>query len=270
MNKILDPENGKGTPPPEAIYLDEDLNPLAVNSDGKSYATEKDGVFYGGEYLEEPPSEIFIQNEKQDPFEKGRERITKIGETISDLKDGFFSSVKNVGSRISRFWKGSKKFAGDSAAAVLSIDDLAAQGYVSANTWIDTKSEQVNSFIENKKEVIKTNVSQKVELAKSIVLYAEGRTIQKLDDVRNGIANRYNNIKGYGENALNAARSEISRIKDERNAKKNALKAAQLKITHDTLASQEQAAQNQVEVLARQRAELAEQISLLVGTKQLA
>ncbi len=33
---------------------------LKVNSEGKKYEYEKDGVYYGGDYLAEPPQELNI------------------------------------------------------------------------------------------------------------------------------------------------------------------------------------------------------------------
>ncbi len=33
-----------------------------TNSEGKKYLYEKDGHFYGGDYLDEPPAEILIES----------------------------------------------------------------------------------------------------------------------------------------------------------------------------------------------------------------
>ncbi len=43
--------------PPEEIEIDTNPEPK-VNKEGKKYQYEKDGVYYGGDYLPEPPSEI--------------------------------------------------------------------------------------------------------------------------------------------------------------------------------------------------------------------
>lgn len=42
---------------PEIIVTPEELQ---VNAEGKKYAIEEDGVFYGGDYLPKPPAEINI------------------------------------------------------------------------------------------------------------------------------------------------------------------------------------------------------------------
>lgn len=34
---------------------------LKENAEGKKYEYEKDGVYYGGDYLQEPPQEIHIE-----------------------------------------------------------------------------------------------------------------------------------------------------------------------------------------------------------------
>jgi hypothetical protein len=41
--------------PDEITLPDADLK---TNADGKKYAYEKDGVFYGGDYLPEPPHDV--------------------------------------------------------------------------------------------------------------------------------------------------------------------------------------------------------------------
>ncbi len=41
---------------PEEIKVEE--TDLRINSEGKKYEYEKEGVFYGGDYLPEPPEEI--------------------------------------------------------------------------------------------------------------------------------------------------------------------------------------------------------------------
>lgn len=42
---------------------------LKTNSDGKKYKYEKDGIYYGGDYLNEPPQEIDF-NLPEPPEEK--------------------------------------------------------------------------------------------------------------------------------------------------------------------------------------------------------
>lgn len=41
---------------PEEIVIPEEV--LKTNAEGKKYSYEKDGVYYGGDYLSEPPQEI--------------------------------------------------------------------------------------------------------------------------------------------------------------------------------------------------------------------
>jgi hypothetical protein len=52
---------------PKDIVLEE--QELKTNSEGKEYLYEKDGVFYGGDYLNELPNEIDL-NLPEEPEEK--------------------------------------------------------------------------------------------------------------------------------------------------------------------------------------------------------
>ena len=49
--------------PPEEINLPE----LKTDEEGKQYLYEKDGVRYGGDYLNEPPAEINLNEEPLPP-----------------------------------------------------------------------------------------------------------------------------------------------------------------------------------------------------------
>lgn len=50
--------------PDEIIVPQEEVH---VNADGKRYTYEKGGVFYGGDYLPEPPSEIDLDTPPPPP-----------------------------------------------------------------------------------------------------------------------------------------------------------------------------------------------------------
>ena len=54
---------------PEEIIVE--VEEIKVNAEGKKYLTEKDGVFYGGDYLSEVPGEITMdENFPPAPEEK--------------------------------------------------------------------------------------------------------------------------------------------------------------------------------------------------------
>ena len=50
---------------PEEIVIPE--LELKTNAEGKKYQTEKDGVYYGGDYLPMPPQEIHLDGDVPPP-----------------------------------------------------------------------------------------------------------------------------------------------------------------------------------------------------------
>jgi hypothetical protein len=56
--------------PPEEIKVSPETLEFKTNAEGKKYSYEKDGQYYGGDYLPEAPSEIDINFPPAPPEEK--------------------------------------------------------------------------------------------------------------------------------------------------------------------------------------------------------
>lgn len=63
----MTPEAPQLSPIPEEIIVPETV--LQTNSDGKKYEYEKDGRYYGGDYIQEPPTEIHLDDLPPPPKE---------------------------------------------------------------------------------------------------------------------------------------------------------------------------------------------------------
>lgn len=98
-----------------------------------------------------------LESVAPDPFVKGRERIAAIGGFFTKAKEKFNDVKKQAGATLSRFWSRTKSAAGETAAAVFSVDDLAAKGaqYAGgkinqADQWMGQKAEQAGELIGEK------------------------------------------------------------------------------------------------------------------------
>jgi hypothetical protein len=63
-----------------------------INSQGKKYEFEKNGTYYGGDYLQEPPQEINIDTSK---LTEGQEKVKELETEISGLLDQISSNLPN-------------------------------------------------------------------------------------------------------------------------------------------------------------------------------
>lgn len=78
---------------------------LKTNSEGKQFKYEKNGVFYGGDYLEELPSEIDLEKTSEKIPEESQEispeqrqvEVAKIDEQIQDEESGLREAREKLG-----------------------------------------------------------------------------------------------------------------------------------------------------------------------------
>lgn len=82
---------------------------------------------------------------QEDPFAKGRERMAKMSGFFSSMKEKAKTMASSASDKISKFWDKSKKFGGETVAAVLSADVLADK----FDKYTDKKAEELGQGIGN-------------------------------------------------------------------------------------------------------------------------
>lgn len=70
----------------------ENQDGFKINSQGKKYEFEKNGTYYGGDYLQEPPQEINLDTSK---LAEGQEKVKELETEISGLLDQISSNLPN-------------------------------------------------------------------------------------------------------------------------------------------------------------------------------
>ncbi len=118
--------------------------------------------------------------------------------------------------------------------------------------------EAAANFTEKKADQIAKFATDKAELTAALATYAADKTVEGLTYVRDGVANRYHEVKNYGENAWKSAQLRIAKIKEDYRNKQNEKRMARLEAARQAeiahLAAQvEMAAQS--EEMAKQAAE---------------
>jgi hypothetical protein len=244
-----------------------------------------------------------VEGKEADPFAKGRERMASINEFLAKTKEKASSVVSRVGGSLSRFWNRTKSFGGEAVAATLSADVLAKKGYNAvegkvveagkfvgkkgteavdfagqkinqAGEWAGEKGTQFAGFVgsnyekaatftKDKAEQVKSFAKDKVELGKDIAFYTKEKTKEGLLAAKNGVENRYNKVKTFGENSFAAAKMEMARVKDAYRQKMNAIRVARLQAEYNRVAKEESATSQKAEKLRLQRESLAEKMGLL-------
>lgn len=193
---------------------------------------------------------------KNDPFAKGRERIAAVGNFIKSSKEKLGSVAQNIGGKISRFWTRTKSVGAESAAALLSADVLAKKGVDYVGDAINSKVEQAKGFVQGK-----------IELAQDVALYAKEKTSETLSKVRTSIDTRYQSLKGYGERAIEKAKAEYNKQKNDYRNKVNEIRRQrllkQLTEQHQQASMSETAYVAAAEGFTRRKKELEDLIALL-------
>ena len=155
---------------------------------------------------------------KPDPFAKGRERMEAIGGFFSKAKERLASVGNQVGASISRFWSRTKSFAGESAAAVLSADELAKQGYQftegkvkDADKWVGQKAGEAGEYLGQKG-------AQAVGWAGDKIEQGFDWTQEKADQLENFVENNWDKAKEFTANKAdqvkNFATEKVELAKD--------------------------------------------------------
>ncbi len=136
--------------------------------------------------------------------------------------------------------------------------------------YVDTKYDAVVDFKNQKVEQVKTFANEKIELGKDIAYYVQQKSSETLEKARNGIKNRYDNVKKFGEDSIASAKLEAARIKGIYNEKMNNLRLRRLQAEYDIVSVNESAVSAQAEKLRKQRDELAGKMELLLGLESVA
>ena len=242
-----------------------------------------------------------IETVAPDPFAKGRERIAVIGGFFSKAKEKFSEVKKSASATLSRFWSRTKSAAGETAAAVLSVDDLAKKGvqYVGGKIveegqyvaqaaemagdrledsydWLSEKTDEVGNFMDaswdkataftqDKVEQVKTFAKDKVELAKDIAFYAKEKTNQGLDKAKEGIKNRWGQLVSFGEGAVAEGKLKIAKAKESYRNTMNTIRENRLRAEYEKAIAQESEASEKALILKAKREALEGKMGLLQG-----
>ncbi len=218
------------------------------------------------EATKEPLENSTQEQIKDDPFAKGRERIAAVGNFIKSSKEKLGSVAQNIGGKISRFWTRTKSVGAESARAVFSAGKESAAALLSADVLAKKGVDYVGGAINNKVEQVKGFVQGKIELAQDVALYAKEKTSETFNKVKTGIDTRYQSLKGYGERAVEKAKAEYNKQKNDYRNKVNEIRRQrllkQLTEQHQQTSASETAFAAATEGFTKKRKELEELIAL--------
>lgn len=212
------------------------------NSEQKKYLTEKNGTFYGGDYIPELPEEIIIPGtaletdapgvSKQSYREIGAANRAAFKEKIEKKKSWFRDLFTKFGSQV----KDTKESVIDHAFATR---EMAADGMVSANNfidnkivnpidakvqqgevWIDKKLEQGKNYAEMKKQQMTAWKQDKVETGKAIAALVAIKTMDGVQILKEGAQEKVNFAKekvaaGY-EKVTSAGQAAVAAAEQKR------------------------------------------------------
>jgi len=148
---------------------------------------------------------------KPSPSEVAKQRRESVSNFINDKKENFKNKISSAGQGIKNFFGKVKAFGGKVADVAIAPDAYIASGLEKANSFVDKKAEQLNSFVEGK-----------IALGKLFVNFAENKTVETYTELQNAIVSRYEGLKQYGNDAIEAGRNKIKETKDNSRNKKNA------------------------------------------------
>lgn len=229
------------------------------NSEQKRYLTEKNGTFYGGDYLPELPEEIIIPGTaleadapgvpKQSYREIGaanraafKEKIEKKKSWFRDLFSKFGSKVKDAKESVVDHAFAAPHIAADSVVSankfidnkiVNPIDAKVQQGEV----WIDKKLEQGKNYAEIKKQQMTAWKQDKVETAQAVAALVAIKTMdgaqmvkegtqEKINATKEKISQGYEKVTGAGQAAVAAVEQKRKSLFSAAREKMNQIKLA--------------------------------------------
>ena len=144
------------------------------------------------------------------------------------------------------------------------------EGRDAVGAWADKKTDQLNEFATEKKELVL-----------AVASYAKDKTVEKLVKVKDGVADRYDKVKAYGENAYMSAKMKVAEIKQKYRDEQNRKRLEKAKADYDAelaqavadLQNAEQAemdAKNMAEQMKQRKEALAAKISLMENLSMVA
>lgn len=153
---------------------------------------------------------------------------------------------------------------------VVAFGDKMNEGRDAVGAWADKKTDQLSAFANDKKE-----------LALAIASHAKDKTVEGMTIVKDKIADRYDKVKNYGENAYMSAKMKIAEIKQKYRDEQNRKRLEQAKAEYDAelaqtvaeLQNAEQAeidAKNMAEQMKQRKEALAAKISLMENLSMVA
>ncbi len=152
---------------------------------------------------------------KKSPAEVAQERKESVVNFFKKSKDSLFTKASKVGNGIVNFFGKVKNTALNVA---LAPDAYIAKGYEKLDTFVESKADQLDAFVQGR-----------VEMAELVAGFVKDKSVEKLNAVKDAAVARYEGLKQFGVNAVEAGAEKIRAAKEGIRNKKNNLIIAYLK-----------------------------------------
>ncbi len=136
--------------------------------------------------------------------------------------------------------------------------------------FVESNYDRAANFTKEKAGQLKKFAEDKVELAKDFAFLAKEKTVEGFVKARDGVKDRYNQVKTYGENAIMSAKIRFAEVKKRYREKMNDIRMRRVQSSMNKMARNGHVNPEQVQVLQLQINSLIERMGLLQSIETVA
>ena len=202
-------KNENGRQFPDGYYFDSESKDAVPESGAADVKKET------GEILSPTVEAVETNEVKKSPAEIAQKRRENIVSFFKNSKEVLFNKASRVGNNIKSFFG---KVKNTSINVALAPDAYVSKGYEKLDAFLNGKADQLETFIKNG-----------VDIAELAAGFVKNRSVENLNAVKDAVVAKYESLKQFGVNAVEAGAEKIAAVKEGVRTKKNNLIIAYLK-----------------------------------------
>jgi hypothetical protein len=170
-----------------------------------------------------------VKAPEMSPSEIAKQRREGIANFFTNTKDKFKNKALSVGTSIKNFFGKARALRGSIIESGKALGNEALDFVVAPDAYIKKGAENIAEWVNNKAERLSNFAKGKAELAAAIMSIVEKETAERVNEIQAKIAERYEDLKQFGSDAIEAGAGKIRDIKEGFRNKKNNMIIAFLK-----------------------------------------
>ncbi len=170
----------------------------------------------------EVPVEILNSPEAKSASEIAKGRRESVAIFFKNTKESFKTKASSVGNGLKSFFGKTKAWGNKAIDIAIAPGAHLAEGAAAVSNFAERKADQIDAFVEGR-----------VEMAQIIAEFLKDKSIEKFNEVRDTATARYEKLKQYGADAVEAGAASIRGVRENMRQRKIAKQIAALKSVED-------------------------------------